>query len=106
LNKEEKKLLGYAREIVEAITDYGRYDGEDGKELVSNMLLYLFNNTTDKKLKKEILGWFTEEKYCIECGAKLLPYEYSEPHTELDHDIYEYHTVYLCPFCDKDDIVS
>ena len=76
----------FSIEVVETITDYYSKDGEEGKELTKDILFYLYHNTDNDKLKQAILHWFNEEQYCIECGAKLQPYEYCEIHTELEYN--------------------
>ena len=91
----------FACEVVSTITDYYSKDGKEGKELVKNMLLYLYHTTTDDKLKQTILDWFNEEQYCISCGEKLIPYEYCEVHDELPYDNKEWLVDYVCPVCDR-----
>ena len=96
----------FSIEVVETITDYYSKDGEEGKELTKDILFYLYHNTNNDKLKQVILDWFNEEQYCIECGEKLQPYEYCETHTELDYNNKEWFTEWLCPVCDRDEVVQ
>ena len=77
----------FALEIVETINEHYYRDGTDGKELIKDMLFYLYHTTNDDKMKQVILDWFNKEQYCIECGAKLQPYDYCE--------------AWLCPVCDR-----
>ena len=96
----------FSIEVVETITDYYSKDGEEGKELTKDILFYLYHNTNNDKLRQAILHWFNEEQYCIECGAKLQPYEYCEIHTELEYNNREWFTEWLCPVCDRDEVVQ
>ena len=96
----------FSVEVVETITDYYSKDGEEGKELTKDILFYLYHNTNNDKLKQAILDWFNEEQYCIECGEKLQPYEYCEIHTELEYNNKEWFTAWLCPGCDRDEVVQ
>lgn len=97
-------MENYAFETVEAISDYYRKDGKDGKELTKDILFYLYHTTTDDQLKQKIVEWFNEENYCIECGTELLSYEWSETHTELDDNSIEWFTYWLCPICDRNEV--
>lgn len=93
--------LGY--EVIDALTEYYNYyntKSEENIEAFKEVLLYLYNTSTDNKLKIKILDWFEENHYCINCGEKLSSYEYRERHDELDGDYYEYFDAYLCPNCD------
>ena len=65
-------------EVVSTITDYYAKDGEEGKELIKDILFYLYHTTTDHKLMANIVEWFNEENYCIQCGSKLTYYEWKE----------------------------
>lgn len=96
----------FSIEVVETITDYYSKDGEEGKELTKDILFYLYHNTNNDKLKQAILHWFNYEQYCIECGEKLQPYEYCETHTELEYNNKEWFTEWLCPVCDREEVVQ
>lgn len=88
-------------ELLESVAEYCKdEDIENHKEI----LLYIYNTTTDKKLKNDIIDWFKENHYCIDCGEKLLQYEYYETHYELEDNYKEYFDVYLCPNCDYAEI--
>ena len=93
-------MENFALEIVETINEHYYRDGTEGKELIKDMLFYLYHTTNDDKLKEAILDRFNEEQYCIECGAKLRPYDYCETHTELEYNNKEWFTEWLCPVCD------
>lgn len=94
----------FSMEVVETITEHYVNDGSDGKELIKDILFYLYHNTTSDKLHQKILEWFNTENYCIECGTKLLPYDWYETHTELDGNDREWFTTYLCPACDDEEV--
>lgn len=85
-------------EVVSTISEHYSDDGKEGKELVKDILFYLYYITTDKKLKNRIEDWFDEEEYCIDCGEKLVPYEYNEWHSEVH--AYETMCELVCPNCD------
>lgn len=88
-------------ELLESVAEYCKEeDIENHKEI----LLYIYNTTTDEKLKNNIIDWFEENHYCIDCGEKLLQYEYYETHYELEDNCKEYFDVYLCPNCDYAEI--
>ena len=90
--------------LVEAITEYYANDGEDGKELTKDILLFLYHTTNNDRLRCKILEWFNAENYCISCGTKLQAYDWYEIHTELEGDPKEYFTTYLCPICDGGEV--
>lgn len=99
-------MENFGLEIVETINEHYYRDGIEGKELIKDMLFYLYHTTNDNKLKEVILDWFNEEQYCIECGEKLQPYEYCEVHDELAYNNREWLTEWLCPVCDRDEVVQ
>lgn len=99
-------MENFALEIVETINEHYYNDGTEGKELIKDMLFYLYHTTNDDKMKQTILDWFNEEQYCIECGENLQPYEYCETHTELEYNNKEWFTVWLCPVCDRDEVIQ
>ena len=91
----------FSSEVVEIITEYYANDGEEGKELVKDILFYLYHNTNNDKLQVKIIDWFNTENYCIECGTKLQAYDWYEIHTELEGNPKEWFTTWLCPICDR-----
>lgn len=99
-------MENFAHEVVNTITDYFHKDGEEGKELTKNILYYLYHSTEDETLKSIIIDWFNEEQYCIDCGTKLQPYEYCETHDELPYNNKEYFVDWLCPICDRDEVIQ
>ena len=99
-------MENFALEIVETINEHYHRDGADGKELIKDMLFYLYHTTNDDKMKQVILDWFNEEQYCIECGEKLQPYDYCEAHTEFEYNNKEWFTAWLCPVCDRGEVVQ
>lgn len=94
----------FSIEVIEAISDYYRKDGIEGKVLTKDILFYLYHTTTSDKLKSKIIEWFNSEQYCIECGSKLFPYEYCESHDELEGNPKEWFTEWICPICDKEGV--
>lgn len=92
------KALNFSREIIDLITD----DWWDDKNLVMSALFYLYQTTTDNKMKYQIEDIFNEEKYCIHCGSPMQYYEYQEPHTELNPVQYEIIGNYICPNCSRE----
>lgn len=95
------KVENMCWEVIDCIVDAYKDDGEEGTELVKDILRYLYETTTDNKLKFKIEEWFDEEHYCVDCGSKLELYEYQETHTELDGNPIEYLSEYICPLCDR-----
>ena len=95
-----------AKTICRGIDDFGRgiVSVEGTTAFVPNLLpgeeAYVTIVFSYGKLKEAILDWFNEEQYCIECGAKLRPYDYCETHTELEYNNKEWFTEWLCPVCD------
>ena len=96
----------FSNEVVETIVDHYSNDGEEGKELVKDILFYLYHNTTNDKLKWKIVEWFNSENYCIECGMKLQAYDWYEIHDELPDQPKEWFTTYLCPICDGGKVIK
>ena len=88
-------------EILEAIKDTYDDGTKEGKELIRDCLFYLkeLNNFKDEKLDEQIVDWFNDNNYCIDCGCELKYYEYQEPHTELGYVCYETMGIYDCPCC-------
>ena len=83
-------------EILDAICD--AYN--DDKDLVVKCLFYLYHNSTDDKLNRQIVDIMSEMGYCITCGDKLTTYEYKETHTELDYNNEEIMSAEICRHCD------
>ena len=50
-------MENFALEIVETINEHYYRDGTEGKELIKDMLFYLYHTTNDDKLKEAILDW-------------------------------------------------
>ena len=89
-------MENFATEIISTITEAYSDDGDTGKELIRDMLKYLYTTTDDDEMGLQICNWFTENNYCLGCGTKLLSYEYME-----DDKPY---VVSLCPNCDEAEI--
>ena len=89
-------------ELLECIMEYYRneIDNEETKELVATILRYLYDNTTDNNLKRQISEIVSDLGYCLECGNKLQDYTYEEVHSEVPPPNIEYITETLCPCCD------
>lgn len=85
-------------EVVWTISDHYVDDGEEGKELVKDILFFLYHTTTDRTLKMKIEDWFEKEEYCVDCGCKLKMFEYDEWHSEVS--CYEQISEMRCPNCD------
>lgn len=96
----------FSIEVIETITEHYGNDGKEGKELIKDMLFYLYHTTTSDTLKKRIVQWFNAENYCISCGTELQAYEWCEIHDELEGNPREWFTTYLCPICDGGEIKS
>lgn len=88
-----------AFETVEAITEYFNDDSEESRELVKDILFYLYHTTTDTKLMSNIEDWFEEEQYCLVCGGRMALSSYQE-YREGFGGCYE--TIYetFCENCD------
>lgn len=85
-------------EVVSTITEHYANDGEEGKELIKDILFYLYHTTKDAKLMRQIEDWFEEEEYCVNCGEKLTVYQYDEWHSEIG--CYEPMCELICTNCD------
>lgn len=46
--------------------------------MIADMLFYLYHTTTDDKMKENILPFFNENNICIQCGSKMVYYEWDE----------------------------
>jgi len=86
--------------IVMAITEF-----LDDEELVKDALSYLYHNENSVELESEIVNWFTAEGRCLECGTKLITYEGTEIHDELEYGQAEPYIMHYCPICDKNDLI-
>lgn len=64
----------FNHEIVDLIID----SFSDDKDLIAQMLFYLYHTTTDDRMKESVLTFMNEENYCISCGSKMTYYEWSE----------------------------
>lgn len=71
---------------------------DDITELIQ-ILLFLRNNTTNKKLQKTINNFVTENHFCLECGQPLNKKIVKEYHTELDYPCYEVFVEEYCENC-------
>lgn len=89
-------MENFATEIISTITEAYSDDGDTGKELIRDMLKYLYDITDDDEMCNQICNWFTVNGYCLGCRTKLLSYEYLE-----DEKPY---VVSLCPNCDSAEI--
>ena len=94
-------MKDYNRAIMIAITEF--YEDE---EMVSKILSELYNDTQDDDLKHDITNWFIATDRCLDCGTKLVTYEFTETHTELDFNRDEPYIMRYCPICDKDEIIA
>ena len=71
------------------------------KDLIATILHYLYKTSTDVKMHSQIHDVMTDMNYCIECGEKLISYEWKEVHDELEGNPYEYRYATFCHKCDK-----
>ena len=88
------------KEIIESIVTYFAND----EDTLIQCLRYLYYNTEDDLLKKEVIENISERNYCIECGTKLITYTWDETHTELEYNNQEWFSCQLCPCCDRGEI--
>ena len=90
--------------VYEALKEYC-YDGTDeGEELLASVSGYLYRTSTDEKMKEDSIKMLTTLNYCAECGSKMQSYHYKEYHEEVDAD--EVMTAFMCPICDRDEIME
>ena len=78
-------------EVVDLVID----SFSDDKDLIAQMLFYLYHTTTDDSMKESILTFFNEQNYCIECGNKMEYYEWTEARPLGEETM----SVYDCPCC-------
>ena len=71
-----------------------------------NSGMALLKDIENDDLKYDITNWFTAQNRCLECGSKLITYEFTETHTELDFNKEEAYVMHYCPICDKNDIIA
>jgi hypothetical protein len=90
------------KEIIESIVTYFAND----EDTLIQCLRYLYYNTEDDLLKKEVIENISERNYCIECGTKLITYTWDEIHTELEYNNREPMFAEYCPYCDEYEITS
>lgn len=81
----------YSTEIISLITE----TFDDDKQLVANMLIYLYDTTNCTNMDKQIEEWFETNHRCIGCGSKELNYQYFD--WNLNEDI----NVWLCEECNR-----
>lgn len=88
-------------ELLEALVE--QYESND-IEILAEILHWLYHNTTNYQLQNAITDYMDEYGYCVECGEKLVLYEGSETHTELDGNPIEHYSLLMCPKCDSEEI--
>lgn len=87
-------------EVLDAILDVYK----DDKELVISCLMFLYYTTTNEKLQSNIVEILSDMNYCIECGSKMINYEWEEAHDELEGSYKEEFSASFCPNCDHSEI--
>lgn len=93
-------MENFSQEIVDLIMT----DWKADESLVIKSLLYLYHTTTDYDMKDMIENVFNDMGYCVNCGSKLMNYEWEEVHTELPYNNIETMNIQLCPICNEDEI--
>lgn len=94
------KTNNMSTEILDSICDTYK----DDSELVVECLRFLYYNTTNETLGSQIVDILSDIGYCVECGSRLLTYNFSEFHNELDRSDEETLVAEYCPICDKYEI--
>ena len=77
---------------------------KDDKDLITSCLCFLYYRTNDERLLENIIHIMSDMNYCIECGKKMLHYEWEDTHDELDGYNKELYTTNFCPNCDHYEI--
>lgn len=90
----------YQNEIIQTLVD----SYSDDKQLLADMLCYLYNSTDDLSLLGAILGVMNDLGRCSECGSELITYEFTDIHSELDNSDEEIYFAKLCSQCDRVEI--
>lgn len=93
-------MENFSTEIIDLVCDTYAKD----KQLVIDILFYLYHTTSDDKMKQQIVDIFNTEGYCIDCGSKLTTYTWDEIHTELEYNNREPMFADYCPICDRYEI--
>lgn len=93
-------MENFSTEIIDLVCDTYAKD----KQLVIDILFYLYHTTSDDKMKQQIVDIFNTEGYCIDCGSKLTTYTWNEIHIELEYNNREPMFAYYCPICDRYEI--
>ena len=65
---------------------------------------FAYYTTTNEKLQSNIVEILSDMNYCIECGSKMINYEWEEAHDELDGSPKEEFSASFCPNCDHSEI--
>lgn len=81
----------FNNEVVDLIIDSFR----DDKQLIVNILFYLYKTTTDDAMKQSILHFMNEQNICIQCGSEMVYYEWNEPRPLGSETM----SAYDCPCC-------
>lgn len=95
-------MESFAREILDVICE----EYSDDKDLVAQILLYLYNTSRDDKMTSNICDIMSAMDYCLQCGDKMATFEWDELHTELEYDNVEKFSQTLCEVCDSSYIYS
>ena len=90
----------YHNEIVQTLVE----TYSDDKQLLSDILFYLYQSSSDVNLKYAIAEVMTDINRCVKCGGGLISYEFTEIHSELDNNDKEEFIVHLCPNCNRTEI--
>lgn len=90
----------YHNEVVQTLVE----TYSDDKQLLGDILFYLYQSSTDMNLKGAIVEVMNDLGRCISCGSELISYEFTETHTELDNNNEEEFVAHLCCNCNRAEI--
>ena len=90
----------YHNEIVQTLVD----SYSDDKQLLGDILFYLYKSSSDMSLKGAIVEVMNDLGRCVQCGSELINYEFTETHSELDNNKEELFIAHLCNNCDRAEI--
>ena len=84
----------YATEVLDTICEQFK----DDKQLVIEILRYLYYTSKDERIRSQIVSILTDMNYCISCGSEMVYYEWKEPRPLGEETM----SAYICPSCDKE----
>lgn len=95
-------MESFSRETIDSICD----TYSDDKDLIIQILFYLYHTSTDDKMKSNIVDIFNDMQYCIQCGEKMSIFAWNELHNEVEGYNIEKFAQVMCEICDSSDIYS